>query len=152
PRGGRADPAPGAAARAPVRGAAVSDAGGTVLPAEVAARVARAAPLLATHVRHTPLLASTWLSAATGGEVRLKLENLQCTGSFKGRGATHAVAQLSVEQRRAGVVTASSGNHGLGVAAAARQFGAPALVFVPSTTPGKKRERIRAAGAEVEVF
>ncbi|MCB9887253.1 MAG: threonine/serine dehydratase [Planctomycetes bacterium] len=118
----------------------------------MAARVERAATVLRGHVRHTPLLASPWLSAATGGEVRLKCENLQHTGSFKVRGATHALAQLSAEQRRAGVVAASSGNHGLGVAAAARQLGTSALVFVPETTPAKKRARILEAGAQVQVF
>lgn len=118
----------------------------------LAAAVQAAADRLAGDVRHTPLLPSAWLSAATGGDVRLKLENLQHTGSFKVRGASHALRRLSPEQRAAGVVAASSGNHGLGVAAAARRLGCRALVYVPSTTPAKKRARIQALGAEVVEF
>jgi threonine dehydratase len=92
------------------------------------------------------------LSAACGCEVRLKLENVQATGSFKLRGATHALLCLPTAVRARGVVAASSGNHGLGLATAARRLGVAATVFVPNTTPVGKREAIAMAGAEVVVF
>lgn len=112
--------------------------------------VGAAAERLAGRVVHTPLVESPWLSAAVGGEVRLKLENVQNTGSFKVRGATNALLTAPRERLARGVVAASSGNHGLGVAAAARGLGVPATVWVPSSTPPAKRDAIRAAGAEVE--
>jgi len=118
---------------------------------EVAAAVRAAAQRLAGHVERTPTVPSPWLSRATGGEVRQKLENVQRTGSFKVRGATNALLAMSGEQARLGVVAASSGNHGLGLAAAARTVGVPATVFVPSTTPVSKQEAIAELGAEVAV-
>ncbi|MBL8754637.1 MAG: pyridoxal-phosphate dependent enzyme, partial [Planctomycetes bacterium] len=78
--------------------------------------------------------------------------NVQTTGSFKLRGATHALLRLPPERRTRGVVAASSGNHGLGLATAARRLGVPATVYVPTTTPAEKRAAIAAAGAAVEVF
>ena len=68
---------------------------------------------------------SPWLSGAAGADVYLKLECWQRTRSFKARGALNAVATLAPEQRRRGLVTASAGNHGQGVALAARIFDAP---------------------------
>lgn len=122
-----------------------------VAPAELARAVASAARTLAGTVVTTPTVPSPWLSAATGIEVRCKLENVQATGSFKLRGATHALLSLQPEVRARGVVAASSGNHGLAVATAARRLGVKALVFVPSTTPPEKRATIAAAGADVVV-
>ena len=121
-------------------------------PAEVAERVREAAARLRGRVVRTPLVASPWLSATTGAEVRLKLENVQHTGSFKLRGALHALLCLPEPVRARGVVAASSGNHGLGVATAAAHLGAPALVFVPDATPPAKAAAIEAAGAEVRRF
>jgi len=92
-----------------------------------------------------------WLSDRSGAEVRFKLENVQRTGSFKVRGATHALLCLPSDRRARGVVAASSGNHGLGLAAAARRLDVPALVFVPETTPAEKRAAIADQGAEVRV-
>jgi threonine dehydratase len=114
--------------------------------------VVRAHARLAGRVFETPLLPSPWLSRATGAEVRLKLENLQHTGSFKVRGATNALLCLSAGARARGVVAASSGNHGLGLAFAARAVGCAVTVFVPATTPAPKRAAIEALGAEVQVF
>lgn len=76
---------------------------------------------------------------------------MQRTGSFKVRGATHALLCLPSDRRARGVVAASSGNHGLGLAAAARRLDVPALVFVPETTPAEKRAAIADKGAEVRV-
>jgi threonine dehydratase len=80
----------------------------------------------------------------------LKWENLQTTGSFKLRGAFNALLTLSQEARRRGVVVSSAGNHGLGIAYAARSLGIRARVFVPSTAPAVKREGMLAMGAEVD--
>lgn len=87
-----------------------------------------------------------------GGGVALKLENLQRTGSFKLRGAVAKLASLTVRERRRGVVTASAGNHGAGLALAARELGVPAHVYVPELCPDVKRARIAGLGAVVEVF
>jgi threonine dehydratase len=100
----------------------------------------------------TPLVESPVLGARTGGRVFLKLETLQRTGSFKFRGACNALAQLSPERRRAGVVAFSSGNHAQGVAAAASLFGAPALIVMPQDVPPAKLAGTRAQGAEVVFY
>src|SRR4051795_2565635 len=76
--------------------------------------------------RVTPVYGSETLSRAVGREVQLKAENLQRTGSFKVRGAYNCISTLADEQRAAGVVAASAGNHGQAVAWAARQGGGPA--------------------------
>lgn len=89
-------------------------------------------------VYRTPLESSAWLSEASDAAVSLKLECYQPTGSFKVRGATAAVAQLTPGQRARGVVTASAGNHGLGVAYAATRAGVEATVVVPEgASPAK---------------
>jgi threonine dehydratase len=96
--------------------------------------------------RVTPLLD---VSAAAGRPLWLKCESLQPAGAFKIRGAYNMVAQLSDDQRRRGVVTYSSGNHGQAMALAARQLGAPAVVVMPTTAPSIKIEGARHFGAEV---
>src|SRR5205814_9432977 len=83
-----------------------------------------------------------------GREVRLKAENLQRTGSFKVRGAVNKLSTLQAEERAAGVVAASAGNHGQAVAWAARDLGAPATIYVPVTAPMAKVEACRNYGAE----
>jgi len=117
----------------------------------LAAAVAAAAERLRGIVVQTPTVPSAWLSAATGGEVRCKLENVQTTGSFKLRGASHALLAMPAADRARGVVAASSGNHGLALAAAAQRLAVPVTVFVPSSTPPEKRARIAARGATVHV-
>lgn len=121
-------------------------------PADIAAGVQHAAVRLQGRAVTTPTLGSTWLSAATGAEVRLKLENVQHTGSFKFRGACNALRAMPAAQAARGIVTASSGNHGLGVAAAAAGLGVHATVYVPLATAPAKQAAIRAAGAEVRPF
>ena len=99
---------------------------------------------IAPHVRRTPLVHSAYLSARTGGEVWLKAECLQPTGSFKVRGAVNKVGLLSTEERERGVVTGSAGNHGLGVAYAARSWGGvKADVFCPRSAPRAKLDKLR---------
>jgi threonine dehydratase len=101
--------------------------------------------------RVTPVFPSDMLSRLVGRPVRLKAENLQRTGAFKIRGAYNTVAQLSADERRAGVVTASAGNHGQAVAWAAREAGIPATIVVPEFAPMAKVEAARNYGARVEL-
>lgn len=86
-----------------------------------------------------------------GGEVWLKLENYQVTGSFKIRGATNKLLALNEEERRRGVVTSSSGNHAQGVAYAARELGVKATVVVPKLTPKVKIDAIKEYGVNLIV-
>ena len=105
-----------------------------------------AARRIAPYVRRTPVLTAR----IDGREVCLKLEHLQAAGVFKIRGAVNALlARREGGQRFTSVVTASGGNHGLGVATAARWLDIPATVYVPATVPDIKASRIVAAGAEV---
>jgi threonine dehydratase len=107
---------------------------------------AAAARRIGPYVRRTPLLTVR----ADGREVSLKLEHLQAAGVFKIRGALNALlARREGGQQFTSVVTASGGNHGLGVATAARWLDIPATVYVPATVPDIKASRIVAAGAEV---
>jgi threonine dehydratase len=89
------------------------------------------------------------LSGSLGCDVRLKLENLQHTSSFKARGAFIAMQALSEETRKRGVITMSAGNHAQAVAYHARQMGIPAVIVMPAQTPFAKVSRTRAHGAEV---
>lgn len=100
-------------------------------------------------VERTPLVRSKALSARAGTDVWLKCENLQRTGSFKLRGATNALVALTAAERARGVVASSAGNHGLGLAHAARALGVQARIFVPAAAPEVKRRGILALGADV---
>lgn len=111
--------------------------------------VLQAARRLDRLVLDTPLEPAPTLSERAGADVLLKLENRQRTGSFKLRGALNAIGALSDAERRRGLVTASAGNHGLGVAHAARALNVHATVFVPAGAPETKRRRIRRLGAEL---
>src|SRR3954454_3163771 len=99
-----------------------------------------------TIARRTPILTSRAFSERLGAPVVLKAENLQRTGSFKVRGAAAKLASLGDVDR---VVCASAGNHGQGVAAAARARGIPCDVFVPESAPIAKVEAIEAQGGTV---
>src|SRR5687767_4353517 len=112
-------------------------------PADVLAATGR----LRGKVRRTPLVQSPWLSAATGADVWLKLENQQHEGSFKTRGALNALMQTGVSR----AVTASAGNHGRAMAFAARELGIPLTVFAPRTAPRAKLDPIRGHGALLEL-
>jgi threonine dehydratase len=101
--------------------------------------------------RVTPVYGSETLSRAVGRPVRLKAENLQRTGSFKIRGAYNRIAALSEDERAAGVVAASAGNHGQAVAWAAREVGARARIFMPQDAPMAKVDATRHYGADVEL-
>lgn len=115
--------------------------------AELAARSRAVLERAGAHLRKTPLVPCPRLSEAIGGEVHLKLESLQATGSFKLRGA---FARLTAESPTpARVVTASTGNHGAAVAHAARSLGIEAVVYVPRTAAAAKVDKIRTLGALV---
>jgi threonine dehydratase len=113
------------------------------------AEIEAAATLLRDVAISTPMEESRWLSAAVGGPVLLKCENLQRTGSFKIRGAYVRMARLTEEERACGVVAASAGNHAQGVALAARMLGIKATVFMPEGAPIPKLNATRGYGAEV---
>jgi threonine dehydratase len=116
------------------------------------AMISQAAERLRPVVRHTALEPNQRLSDLLGGQVLLKREDAQVCRSYKVRGAFNLIASLTEEQRRRGVVCASAGNHGQGVAFACARLGISGRVYVPSTTPRQKRERIAALGGDrVEV-
>jgi threonine dehydratase len=103
-------------------------------------------------IARTPLEHSFLLSQRAGCEVYLKLENWQKTGSFKVRGAINKVARLTEEEKARGLVTASAGNHALGVAYAARALGnVPTTVFVPINAPASKLNRLKEYDCEVRL-
>ncbi|WP_448678467.1 hydroxyectoine utilization dehydratase EutB [Pseudomonas nicosulfuronedens] len=102
-------------------------------------------------VRQTPLEHSPSLSRLLGAPVYLKLESQQITGSFKLRGASNAIAQLSDEQKAKGVVAASTGNHGRALAHAARMLGVQASICLSQLVPANKVQAIRELGAEVRI-
>jgi threonine dehydratase len=104
------------------------------------------------HVRETPIEASPILSELTGANVFLKLENLQVTNSFKARGAFNRLLTLTPEEKSRGFISASTGNHGAGVAYAAKQLGINGIIFVPETASAVKVENIRRFGGEVRTF
>jgi threonine dehydratase len=110
---------------------------------------------IAPHIRRTPLFASAWLSALAGAEVRLKLESLQPTNSFKIRGAVNASAAF-IERRHGGrpgpagrIVTASAGNHGRAMAYAAERLGLNLVVYTPRSAPRAKLDYIARHGADL---
>ena len=103
------------------------------------------------YIRETPLEPSAWLSQLAGAEVYLKLENLQTTGSFKLRGAANRLLTLSPEEARAGIVTASTGNHGSAVAYLLRELGWPGTVYVPNTISAAKLGALERLEATLEL-
>ncbi|HEX5334811.1 MAG TPA: threonine ammonia-lyase IlvA [Propionicimonas sp.] len=105
-----------------------------------------AAERLAGVAARTPLQLNERLSAATGAYVWLKREDLQPVRSYKIRGAYNLISQLEESHRAAGVIAASAGNHGQGVAFACARLGIRGSIFVPATTPRQKRQRILALG------
>ena len=118
----------------------------------VAAAARQASARIAGLVRATPLDYSYRFSADTGADVYMKLENLQHTGSFKLRGAANRLMTLAGEQKRAGCVAASSGNHGAAIAYAMQKLGIEGVIFVPEQTSTAKVEAIRSYGGDVRFF
>ncbi len=105
------------------------------------------------YVRHTPLIKAEPVKerGSREGLLYLKLESLQITGSFKARGAVNKLFNLSSEEIARGIVTASGGNHGLGVAYAGWLAETPATIYIPRNTPRAKAEKLESWGAQVIV-
>ena len=110
--------------------------------ADLPRHVRLAASRIRPHVVETPLRLSPTLSERTGAQVFLKLENRQHTGSFKLRGATNILLNLTAEDRARGVVTASTGNHALAVARAAAQLDIAATIYLPEGASPRKVEKL----------
>jgi threonine dehydratase len=121
------------------------------MASELFSRILEAHAAIYPQVAVTPLEPSNLLSAQLGCQVLLKYEHMQPTGSFKIRGATNKVRLLDEPSRRAGVLTASTGNHGCAVARAGALAGVPVEVYVSSITVPTKIAGIRALGAEVVI-
>ena len=119
--------------------------------ADAAREVGLAARRIGPHIRETPLEPSPFLSRETGGDVHLKLECVQVTGSFKARGALNKLLSLSAAERARGVVAASTGNHGLAVAHAMALLGIAGEIFLPASVSPAKLEGLRARGARVRL-
>lgn len=102
-------------------------------------------------IQTTPTAPSPGLSRLTGGDIILKLEHMQTTGSFKLRGASNAVLSLTGDQRANGIVGVSTGNHGRGLAYAAKQTGARCVICMSNLVPQNKIDGIKALGAEVRI-
>src|SRR5438445_11256260 len=112
-----------------------------------------AAARIADVIVHTPLVRAPFEGVAgrgTGKEIFLKAESLQPIGSFKLRGAANKILQLSPDEIRRGVITYSSGNHAQGVAYAAREVGAKAVIVMSSNAPAIRRAASHALGSEVD--
>ena len=117
----------------------------------ILADVLKAQTILRRYLAPTPLHNYPVLDAATGAEVWVKHENYLPIGAFKLRGGINFMAQLPEDQRKQGVVTASTGNHGQSVAYAARLFGVKAVIVVPESANPVKLEAMRANGADVRL-
>lgn len=113
--------------------------------------IERARTLIGDLVRNTPMKRSTTLSAMTGGDLHLKLENFQRTGSFKVRGALNKVRSLTDEEKARGVVAASAGNHAQGVAFAATQAGVESHIFMPEGAAHAKVVATKGYGAKIHL-
>lgn len=100
----------------------------------------------------TPLIESPALNDRVGGRVLMKAETVQRAGAFKFRGAYNRISRLTEDERRRGVVAFSSGNHAQGVAAAAALVETPAVIVMPSDSPGVKMDGVRAFGGEVRMY
>ena len=111
--------------------------------------IRRAARNNREHLHRTPLVAARTLGTMAGCELHLKLENFQKTGSFKPRGALHAMRSMDDEARARGVVTISAGNHAQGVAYAGQVLGVATTVVMPATASPAKAEAARGYGARV---
>ena len=105
---------------------------------------------ISPYINYTPLIHSLELSKNL--EVYLKLECLQVTGSFKLRGATNKLLSLTNEQKNKGVIAVSTGNHGKGVAHAAKQIGIKSTIFMSSMVPEHRKKAIESLGATVEII
>ncbi|NHJ86069.1 MAG: threonine/serine dehydratase, partial [Asgard group archaeon] len=107
--------------------------------------------LIQDNIIETPLVTSQYLSDLCNAQVYLKLENQQITHSFKIRGASNRILQLTPEEKDHGIITASSGNHGLAVAMLADKLEIPARIIVPKTTPEVKIKKLSNYNVDLEL-
>jgi threonine dehydratase len=114
--------------------------------------VVQAAERIAGAANHTPVLTSRTVNDAFGAEVFFKCENMQRMGAFKFRGAFNALSKFTPEQRRAGVVAFSSGNHAQAIALAAKLLGMPATIVMPHDAPAAKVAATKGYGGNVVVY
>ncbi|EJB8403766.1 TPA: threo-3-hydroxy-L-aspartate ammonia-lyase [Pseudomonas aeruginosa] len=114
--------------------------------------VIAAAARIAGYANRTPVMSSRTLDEELGAEVFFKCENLQRMGAFKFRGAFNALSRFSAEQRAAGVVAFSSGNHAQAIALSARLLGIPATIVMPADAPAVKIEATRGYGGQVVLY
>lgn len=115
-------------------------------------QIEEAREVIKKYARRTPLVKSMFLSNnVVHGDVYLKLENMQLTGSFKFRGANNKINHLNEEEKQRGVITASAGNHAQGVALTGKLLGIKTTVVMPDEAPQMKRDATRGYGAEVDI-
>ena len=122
-----------------------------VLP-DIFSEVQTAESLIRTHIRETPLEHSPFLSIQSGCHVYLKLENIQITGSFKLRGALNKILSLSDQQKKQGIITASSGNHGAAFAYILNKFNLKGTIFLPENASSSKIDHLRLYGANIKQY
>ncbi len=125
--------------------------GGTT-PSVTIANIWQAHKFLKSLIHHTPLSHSRTLSQMTGADIYLKCEHMQRSGAFKVRGAGFKISRLTQEQRRAGVIAASAGNHAQGVAIAAAQNDIPCTIVMPESAPLAKVTATQSYGANVVLY
>jgi len=113
-------------------------------------KIKRAHEAISPYINRTPLVVSNYLSK--NRIVKLKLESLQITNSFKLLGATNKLLSLDEEQKQKGVIAVSTGNHGKGVAYAASVLGIKSTIYMSSMVPQYRKEAIEALGAKVEII
>ncbi|NNF06598.1 MAG: pyridoxal-phosphate dependent enzyme [Candidatus Eisenbacteria bacterium] len=118
-------------------------------PESIASLAHEVLPVIREHLPPTPVVHSAWLSELSGGEVFLKCENLQRTGSFKIRGVLAALSSLSSAAKKEGVLSCSTGNHGSALAWASQLLGIPCKIVVPQTVAANKVQKIKACGSEL---
>jgi len=111
--------------------------------------VAKALKTVAPYVHRTPVLTSSLLNEISGASLFFKCDNFQRAGSFKIRGASNAILQLSEKQRSNGVVTHSSGNFAQALSLAAKSLGVKAYIVMPTTAPNVKKQAVKSYGGEV---
>jgi len=111
--------------------------------------VEKAQEVIKDYIRKTPLIKSQYLSSISGGEVYLKLENMQLTGAFKFRGAFNKISSLSEDEKEAGVIACSTGNHAIGVALSSQLLGIEAKVIMPTNASAAKIQAVKDNQAQV---
>jgi len=124
----------------------------SVLQLPTYADVVAASERIAGAAHRTPVLTSRTANAQLGADIYFKCENLQRMGAFKFRGAYNALSRFDAEQRRAGVVAFSSGNHAQGIALSAKLLGIPATIVMPHDAPAAKIAATRGYGATVVIY